>query len=104
MLLSAEAAPATPAPRSAPQPPPRPDRTALAALRAEARAAEERIGKLSALRARIDEKLADPATWEGAGSAKAAELQRRYGDLVAEIAEAEARWLDAQERLEAAGA
>ncbi|MGA1210193.1 MAG: hypothetical protein ACO3U4_11225, partial [Gemmobacter sp.] len=48
-------------------------------------------------------KLADPATWEGALAARAPDLQRRHIEVGAELERAEARWISAQEALEAAG-
>ena len=82
---------------------PRADRAALATIRADLRAAEAEVERLSTLRARIEAKLADPATWEGALAARAPELQRRHTEVGAELERAEARWLAAQEALEAAG-
>ena len=83
--------------------PPRADRAALVTLRADLRAAEAEVERLSTLRARIEAKLADPATWEGALAARAPDLQRRHIEVGAELERAEARWLAAQENLEAAG-
>jgi ATP-binding cassette subfamily F protein 3 len=89
---------------AAPAPtPPRADRAALVTLRADLRAAEAEVERLSTLRARIEAKLADPATWEGALAARAPDLQRRHIEVGAELERAEARWLAAQENLEAAG-
>jgi ATP-binding cassette subfamily F protein 3 len=103
MLLSAEGAQAAPARPAAAPPPARPDRAAVAGLRAEVRAAEAEVERLSSLRARIEAKLADPATWEGALAARAPDLQRRHIEVGAELERAEARWISAQEALEAAG-
>jgi ATP-binding cassette subfamily F protein 3 len=99
-LLSADPAPAA-GPRAA-APAPRTIKPDIAALRTDLRKAEDRLEKLEALRARIDEKLADPTLWTGPASVQAPELQRKYAELRAEIEKAETAWLEAQDRLEAA--
>ncbi len=49
----------------------------------------------------IDERLADPAIYSGTPSADLEALLKRQAELVTCIDEAEARWLDIEERLEA---
>jgi ATP-binding cassette subfamily F protein 3 len=63
--------------------------------------AEKEIAKLSKLRAEIEARLADPATYSGP-PAVAAELQKEKTRLERELAHAEHDWLVAQEAYEAA--
>ncbi|MBA4742570.1 MAG: ATP-binding cassette domain-containing protein [Azoarcus sp.] len=49
----------------------------------------------------IDERLGDPAIYTGTASADLESLLKRQAELAASIDEAEARWLDIEERLEA---
>jgi ATP-binding cassette subfamily F protein 3 len=101
-LLAGEPAPEArsrpAAPRAAPAP-----RGALADLRAEVRRCEERIGKLTDMRDRIAARLADPATYAPGKAAEAADWQRKFAEVLDGLERAEALWLAAQERLEAAG-
>ncbi|MEO1460272.1 MAG: ABC-F family ATP-binding cassette domain-containing protein, partial [Pseudomonadota bacterium] len=76
-------------------------RRALAPLRADLRACEERIEKLEGLLARLDAMLADPALYDGP-PAKIEALNAKRGELVAAQEKAEALWIAAGERLEAA--
>ena len=100
-LLAAEATDAArPAPTSATQ---RPAREALQALRAEVRKAEERVAKIEEMRAKLADKLADPALYEAGRVGDLEVWQRKYAEIEDGLARAEALWLDAQERLEAAG-
>ncbi|MCL5777550.1 ABC-F family ATP-binding cassette domain-containing protein [Limibaculum sp. FT325] len=78
-------------------------RKALAPLRSELRACEERIEKIEAMLAKIDERLADPALYEGPADRIEA-LQIKRAEIVEAQARAEALWLAAGERLEAAEA
>jgi ATP-binding cassette subfamily F protein 3 len=78
-------------------------RSRLAPLRARAKDAEREIKRLGAERARLEGRLADPSTYDGATDL--ADLQRRLAELAALLEAAEARWLDAEaeiERVEAA--
>jgi ATP-binding cassette subfamily F protein 3 len=78
-------------------------REALAPLRAELRACEERIEKLDAMLEKLDAMLADPALYEGpAGKIEA--LQKKRGEIVEAQGRAEALWIAAGEKLEAAEA
>ncbi|MBM3488217.1 MAG: ABC transporter ATP-binding protein, partial [Alphaproteobacteria bacterium] len=78
-------------------------RAALAPLRRAARAAEERLYKLTAEKAALDGRLADPALYSGNG-AGVTELLKQQSALGRAIAEAEADWFAAEEALEAAAA
>ncbi|MEL6773973.1 MAG: ABC-F family ATP-binding cassette domain-containing protein [Pseudomonadota bacterium] len=77
-------------------------RAALAPLKAELRAAEEKLEKLSDLLGRVDAMLADPALYEGP-SDKIEALNAKRGELITAQEKAEAAWLAAGERLEEAG-
>ncbi len=98
LLLTADAPAAKPAP-----PPParrRATRDEVLALKAEVRRCEERVGKLAAMRDRLAEKLADPALYDD--PAEAAVWQKKYAEVMEALDRAEALWLAAEERLEAA--
>jgi len=78
-------------------------RDGLMALRAEVRRCEERLDALADMRARLEAILADPALYGPDRVAEATAYQRKFAELRDGIARAEALWLAAQERLEAAG-
>ena len=77
-------------------------RRALAPLRAEVKACEDRMQKIAAMLAEIDRRLADPKLYEGP-AAKIEALQIKRGEILAAQDRAEALWLAAEEALEAAG-
>ncbi len=77
-------------------------RRALAPLRQEVAACEARMDKLTAMRDAIDARLADPGLYQDADPSKFENLQIKRGEILDGIARAEALWLEAQERLEAA--
>jgi len=72
------------------------------AARSDVAAAEKRANRLQEQIAAIDTKLADPSPSSAAKSAS--DLMRERATLAAELEEAEAAWLDAQESLEMAEA
>ena len=76
-------------------------RAALAPLREAARRAARLVEELSAERAALEAKLADPATYEGGGVDLAGPMKRQ-AEIGRRLAAAEAAWLEAEERLEAA--
>ncbi|MDW3207867.1 MAG: ABC-F family ATP-binding cassette domain-containing protein [Alphaproteobacteria bacterium] len=76
-------------------------RAKLAPLRKAAEGLEAQLEKLSAERARIDVKLADPALYAGDG-AGVADLTKAASDLDRAIARTEDAWLQAQDALERA--
>jgi len=88
--------------RAAPPRPkaPKPSREALIALRAEVRKSEERLNRLHAMRDQLAAKLANPALYDNPG--EAAVWQRKYAEVMEGLDRAEALWLAAAERLEAA--
>ncbi len=77
-------------------------RRALAPLRAEVAACEERVAKLESMKAKLDERLADPALYTDDDPQKFEGLQIKRAEIEDGLARAEALWLEAQERLEAA--
>ncbi len=99
-LLAEPAAPRAPKPAA----PRAPDRQRLATLRSEARAAETRIAKLEELRDEVAARLADPAAYQGEQLARTEALQKKFAEINAALEKAEALWVAAVERLEAAEA
>ena len=75
-------------------------RAALAPLRAEVRACEERLEKIADMLEAVDRRLADPALYEGPPDRIEA-LQKKRAEIVDAQARAEALWLAAEEALEA---
>ncbi|MBV9757125.1 MAG: ABC-F family ATP-binding cassette domain-containing protein [Alphaproteobacteria bacterium] len=74
-------------------------RAALAPLRRQARDAEALIAKLTAERAALEARLADPALYAPGRSDEIAAANTRLAAITREIAAAEAAWLDAEEAL-----
>ncbi len=79
-------------------------RRALAPLRAEVEACEQRIAKLEAMKAKLDERLSDPALYTDEDPQKFEALQIKRAEIEDGLARAEALWLAATERLESAAA
>jgi ATP-binding cassette subfamily F protein 3 len=87
---------------------PKADRKAEAKAREDARAlrkaatdAEAASARLAAQRSALDRAMFDPADAEpGLASLSMTELSRRRAEVAVELEEAEARWLEASERLE----
>jgi ATP-binding cassette subfamily F protein 3 len=80
------------------------NRAALAPLRKQARDAEALLSKLSAERAVLEAKLADPALYEQGRANDIALVNARLASIRREAAAAEETWLAAEEALEAASA
>ena len=79
-------------------------RDAVLALKAEVRKCEDRLGKLNEMRDRLAGKLADPALYEDARGGELATWNKKYAEVMNALDRAEALWLAAEERLEAAAA
>ncbi|MBD3766027.1 MAG: ABC-F family ATP-binding cassette domain-containing protein [Rhodobacterales bacterium] len=95
------------APKEAAKPAPRPRRAGrdeILALRAEVRRCEERLDKLGEMRAKLSDRLADPALYEDARRADLETWNRKFAEVEEALVKAEALWIAAQERLEAAEA
>jgi ATP-binding cassette, subfamily F, member 3 len=101
-LLQGDTPPEKPKPE-APKAP-RPSKEAVTALKTEVRRAEERLAKLSDMRDKLTDKLADRALYDESRAEERALWQRKYAEVVDAIERAEAMWLSAQEKLETATA
>ncbi len=75
----------------------------LPALRSDVRKAEERLAKLSEMRAKLSARMADPALYDATRKADLDQFTAKFAELEQAEHRAEALWLEAQERLEAAG-
>ncbi|MFH5776093.1 ABC-F family ATP-binding cassette domain-containing protein [Paracoccus broussonetiae] len=78
----------------------RPPRDRILELRAEARKAEERIEKLSAMLEKLDAIMADPSTYDDA--LKVEQFGRKHAEASEAMLRAESLWMKALERLEEA--
>jgi len=78
----------------------RPSRDRILELRAEARKAEERIEKLSAMLEKLDAIMADPSTYDDA--LKVEQFGRKHAEASEAMLRAEGLWMKALERLEEA--
>jgi ATP-binding cassette subfamily F protein 3 len=80
----------------------RPGRDEILALRRNARALEERVAKLTALRDKITATLANPDLYAKGTPAQAEDLRRKLAEVGEALEQAELRWMAAMEQLEAA--
>ncbi len=78
-------------------------RATIAELRQEVSTAEARVEKLTDLREKLAEKLADPAMYEADRLTETEGWQKKFADVEDGLERAEALWMKALERLEAAG-
>ena len=79
-------------------------RDEVLALRSEVRKCEDRLAKLAEMRAKLQDKLADPALYDEAKKADLAIWTAKFAELEQAESKAEAMWLEAQEKLDAAEA
>jgi ATP-binding cassette subfamily F protein 3 len=86
--------------REKPKAPKRPSRDALLALRSEVRKCEDRVNKLTEMREKLDEKLADPTLYDGSKSADIAVWQKKHAEVIDGLERAELLWMEALEKLE----
>ena len=91
-------------PKSAKPKPARPSREALTALRAEVKKCEQRVEKLQDMQARLSRKLADPTLYEAGKPGEIEVWQKKYAEVMEGLDRAEALWMSALEKLEAAEA
>ena len=84
--------------------PKRASRDALLALRAEVRKCESRVEKLTEMREKLDEKLANPALYDGTKADEIAKWQKKHAEVIEGLDKAEALWMTALEKLESAEA
>ncbi|HRK41990.1 MAG TPA: ABC-F family ATP-binding cassette domain-containing protein [Gemmobacter sp.] len=78
-------------------------RDEVLALRAEVRKCEDRLAKINDMRDKLAAKLADPELYEDSRKGDLAVWNKKYAEVMEAMDRAEAMWLDAQEKLEAAG-
>ena len=76
----------------------------MLALRSELRKAEERVGKLNAMRDKLAARLAEAALYDKGREGEREVWQKKYAEVMEGLDRAEELWLAAQERLEAGGA
>jgi ATP-binding cassette subfamily F protein 3 len=90
--------------KTGPRPAEKPRKSAsdLSTLRSEVRRAEERLAKLSEMRAKLSDRMADPALYDASRKAELDQWTAKFAELEAAEHRAEELWLEAQERLEAA--
>ena len=77
-------------------------RDEILALRAEVRKCEERLAKINDMRDKLAAKLADPELYEDSRKGDLAVWNKKYAEVMEAMDRAEALWLEAQEKLEAA--
>ncbi len=82
----------------------KPSRDAILALRSEVRKCEARVQKIEEMRDKLAKKLADPALYEDAQKNQLATWNKKYAEVMDGLEKAEALWLQAQEKLDAAEA
>jgi ATP-binding cassette subfamily F protein 3 len=78
-------------------------RAEVAPLKAEVAKCEARVAKLEAMRAEIDSRLANPLIYARGDTEALARLRQKRAEVEEALGRAEALWLAALERLEAAG-
>ena len=74
----------------------------LAALRLEVRRCEDRLTKLNDMRDKLAKKLADPALYESDRIGELETWNRKYAEVMEALDRAEALWMAAEEKLDAA--
>ncbi|WP_435259204.1 ABC-F family ATP-binding cassette domain-containing protein [Thioclava sp. FR2] len=84
--------------------PKKPGRDEVLALRADLRKCEDRLAKLSEMRAKLSAILADPALYDDSRIGELEGWNRKFAELEEAEQRAESLWLDAQEKLDAAEA
>jgi ATP-binding cassette subfamily F protein 3 len=102
-LLLSERGGTTARPRDdKPKPRPQP-RSDVAPLKAEAAKCEARVAKLEEMRAAIDSRLANPLIYTRGDTEAIERLRRKRAEVEDALTRAEALWMTALERLDAAG-
>jgi ATP-binding cassette subfamily F protein 3 len=77
-------------------------REEVLSLKSEVRKCEDRLAKLNDMRDKLAKKLADPELYEDARKGELATWNAKYAEVMQALDKAEAMWLAAQEKLEAA--
>lgn len=101
-LLASDKPP--PVEKTAQPKPKRASRDVVLALRSEVRKCEERLAKLTEMEEKLSVKLADPTLYEDDKVKDLETWNRKYAEVTEAIERAEALWMDAQEKLDAAEA
>ncbi|MEO0484357.1 MAG: ABC-F family ATP-binding cassette domain-containing protein [Pseudomonadota bacterium] len=91
-----------PAPKVAKPKAKKPSRDQIIALRSEVRTAEARVEKITAMQDKLALKLSDPLLYEDAQAGELEVWNKKYAEIMDGLARAEALWMAAQEKLEAA--
>ena len=81
---------------------PRPSHDEIKEIRAKLRRAEARVEKIMEMHEKLSVKLADPALYEAAKASELAQWQAKFTEVEEGLARAEALWVAAQARLDAA--
>jgi ATP-binding cassette subfamily F protein 3 len=84
--------------------PARPSREKVLALRSEVRKCEDRVSKITDMREKLAKKLADPVLYEEERIDELEVWNRKYAEVSEGLDRAEAMWIKALEKLEAAEA
>ncbi|MBP0481009.1 ABC-F family ATP-binding cassette domain-containing protein [Sagittula salina] len=100
LLLAKDTPPKVEKPKA--EKPKRAPRETILDLRAEVRKCEGVIAKLEEMRTRLSEKMADPALYDVAHANELAKWNRKSAEIEEGLRRAEALWMDAQEKLDAA--
>ncbi len=79
-------------------------REEILSLKAEVRKCEDRLGKLNDMRDKLAKKLADPELYEDSRKGELVTWNTKYAEVMQALDKAEALWLAAQEKLDAAAA
>ncbi|MFT5363154.1 MAG: ATP-binding cassette subfamily F protein 3, partial [Dinoroseobacter sp.] len=81
---------------------PKLSRDDLMTLRSELRKSEARVAKIEEMRDKLAAKLASPDMYEAANSGQLSIYNRKYAEIMEGLERAEAMWLAAQVKLDAA--
>ncbi len=104
LLLSADKPAGKDKPKEAVKVVKRATRDQILALRAEVRKCEERVNKLNDMSDKLSKKLANPALYDAEKIGEMEVWQKKYGEVMEAQDRAEALWMSALEKLEAAEA
>ena len=101
LLLTGDSAPKA---RKSAAKPKRPTRDQIQELRAELRKCEARVEKITEMREKLSQKLADPDLYDAGRAGDLAVWQKKFNEVEDGLARAETLWLAALERVETAEA
>ena len=101
LLLTGDSAPK--GKKSSPKPK-RPSRDQIQEMRAELRKCEARVEKITGMREKLSQKLADPDLYDSGRAGDLAVWQKKFNEVEDGLARAETLWLAALERVERAEA